>query len=220
VEMEVNPMELYIGNLPSGTTGSDLKQLFQKASIFIPPSQRKAIKSSFAFAKFESAEDARDAFDHARDLHVHGAPVLVNFARMKTKLSDLNASLPPSKKAKLDTVGLSSKETSQLASPNKKAPNLSSSGQTPKTPKETPAANGKLKMSQLSAQKNKKSGGFQIANGGDFDMEDDDDDLDEEGLSDEDLSGSDFIDDEAEQGEEPIDHGSDSGDDEEESDDD
>jgi len=142
---------------------------------------------------------------------------MVNFARLKTKQSDLNANLPPAKKAKLDNTGLSSKETSQLASPNKKAPNLNRSGQTPKTSKETPAALGKQKPNQLAAQKNKKSGGLQ--NGGHFEMEDDDDDdLDEEGLSDEDLSESDFLDDEAEQGEEPIDHGSDSGE-EEESDD-
>jgi len=75
-ERKINSLKLEITGLPLPTTVEDLKPFFPTASLI----NRHAKIGSMAFALFESAQVARQAFLNAKDLVVNGTKVTVLYS--------------------------------------------------------------------------------------------------------------------------------------------
>jgi len=123
----INPLELYIGNIPSAAALDDLKKFYPDAVDFTMPKKHVGDKK-YAFVSFPTAQDARAAFDKSKSFKIAGALVTVGFSKVKPE----SAKSPKKTEAK---------------TPSKEAP------QTNGTKKQTPA---KAAVSQPS-KKNEES---------------------------------------------------------------
>lgn len=81
---QINPLELYIGELAHAASVEELKTAFPSATnVTIPKVKHGPMKKHFAFVAFSTPQEARAAFDKSKNLKLGGVEVVVAYARIK-----------------------------------------------------------------------------------------------------------------------------------------
>jgi len=231
----VNKLELYVGNLPATCDRATLKGFFPNSSNISIVMKKPHGTVRHAFVQFSTEEGARKAFEKYRSLEIDGVHVSVLYARIRDvdksdKMNAKDKKKAAKNKNRTATVGSDASASSAQDSPLKgAAPVKAVAGKFPEksAPKQqqqkanseaAKKAQGapQAQSTPLTGKELQKKNQQQAAGSSDEEMSDED--LDDEDLSDEELSGGDLIDDEAEEGEEPIDDGRDRGSDDDDDD--
>jgi len=111
---QINPTRLYVSGLTSGVTEENLKDMFSKSSGAEIPRASKDKGTTYGFIQFSNPEDAKSAFDDAKDLSISGHPITVLFATKTASEDELK------KDAKRKAKKVRRKNKAELASEPKK----------------------------------------------------------------------------------------------------
>ena len=97
---QFNPTRLFISNLATGVTKTNLKEMFPKCSHADIPQAARKKGTGYGFIQFSSPSDAKAAFDAAQNLEVAGHPITVLFAKRSAEKRDVVNKKAEKRKAK------------------------------------------------------------------------------------------------------------------------